>query len=80
MQQQNDSSRHHLPVAVVLVDYVCGGSWHAGLVAGGQLGAALIFVTAHPDALLLIFLLSLAATVGVLIFPLCTTGASHVYC
>ena len=69
---------HHLPVAVVLVDCVCGASWHAGLVAGGQLGAALMFVSAHPDALLLIFLLSLAATLGVLIFPLCTTGASHV--
>ncbi len=60
-----------------MVDGVCGMSWHAGLVAGGQLGAALLFVSAHPDALLLIFLLSLAATLGVLILPLCTAGALH---
>ena len=52
-------------------------AWHAGLVAGGQLRAALIFVSTHPDALLLIFLLSLAATLGVLILPLCTTWASY---
>ena len=39
-----------------------------------------MFVSAHPDALPLIFLLSLAATVGMLILPLCTTGASYVHC
>ncbi|DBA71674.1 TPA: hypothetical protein ACH3X2_001127 [Trebouxia sp. C0005] len=39
----------------------------SGMVAGGQLGAALTFVSAHPDALLLIFLLSLAATLGQLL-------------
>lgn len=61
-----------LPLAIVLVDSVCGMSWHAGMVAGGQLGAALTFVSAHPDALLLIFLLSLAATLGGLTWPLCT--------
>ena len=80
MQQQNHSNTHHLPVAVIMVDYVCGMSWHAGLVAGGQLGAALMFVSAHPDALLLIFLLSLAATLGMLILPLCRSGASDVHC
>ncbi len=80
MQQRSRVDAHHHPVAVVMVEFICRMSWHAGLVAGGQLGAALIFVSAHPDALLLIFLLSLAATLGLLILPLCTTGASHVHC
>ena len=36
-----------------------------GLVGGGQLWEALSFVSNHPDALLFILLLSLAATLGV---------------
>lgn len=50
-----------------LVNCVHETSWYAGLVAGGQLGAALMFVSAHPDTLLLILLLSLSATLGVFI-------------
>ncbi len=80
VQQQSHPNSRHLPLAILIIDSVCGMSWHAGLVAGGQLGAALIFVSAHPDALLLIFLLSLAATLGVLILPRCTTRASYVLC
>ena len=40
-------------------DYFC-----AGLVGSGQLLPALAFVARHPDALLLMVLLSTAATLG----------------
>ena len=47
-----------------------------GLVGGGQLWEALSFVSNHPDALLFILLLSLAATLGVK-FLLCKHTASQ---